>query len=88
MSFYSEKILPVISDAMTGPLEGARNKLMAELSGDVLEIGFGSGLSLEHYPEAVRSAGPRDSSQTKVPRTTRRPAPAMARRRGMSVIRS
>ena len=30
-----------------------RRALLADVTGDVLEIGFGSGLNLEHYPEAV-----------------------------------
>ena len=32
-----------------------RQKLLSEVSGDILEIGFGTGLNLPHYPEAVTS---------------------------------
>ena len=32
-----------------------RQQLLAEVSGDVLEIGFGTGLNLPHYSEAVTS---------------------------------
>jgi ubiquinone/menaquinone biosynthesis C-methylase UbiE len=31
-----------------------RNMVLAEVSGDVLEIGFGTGLNLPHYPPHVR----------------------------------
>lgn len=30
-----------------------RQQLLAEVSGDILEIGFGTGLNLPHYPEQV-----------------------------------
>lgn len=32
-----------------------RQRLLNEVSGDVLEIGFGTGLNLPHYPDAVTS---------------------------------
>lgn len=32
-----------------------RQQLLSEVSGDVLEIGFGTGLNLPHYPAAVTS---------------------------------
>jgi ubiquinone/menaquinone biosynthesis C-methylase UbiE len=56
MGIYSRHILPRILDfAMRreslGPL---RREVLAELAGDVLEIGFGSGLNLPFYPPAVR----------------------------------
>lgn len=31
-----------------------RQTLLADVKGDVLEIGFGTGLNLRHYPEAVK----------------------------------
>jgi len=31
-----------------------RSEALSEASGDILEIGFGTGLNLEHYPEHVR----------------------------------
>ena len=51
MSFYSERILPhVINLACSGkPTRRQREKIVPEASGDVLEIGFGSGLNLPHY---------------------------------------
>ena len=31
-----------------------RNEVLAHVDGEILEIGFGTGLNLEHYPEHVR----------------------------------
>ena len=55
MGFYSRVLLPRLLDwSMSG--EGFahyRRTLLADVKGDVLEIGFGTGLNLQHYPEAV-----------------------------------
>jgi ubiquinone/menaquinone biosynthesis C-methylase UbiE len=54
--FYDERILPRItelscSDRATGRW---REQVCSGASGDVLEVGFGSGTNLLHYPAAVR----------------------------------
>lgn len=51
MSWYDEKILPRLIDLACGvrPARKQREKIVPRASGDVLEIGFGSGLNLEHY---------------------------------------
>ena len=56
MGFYSNLIIPYCIDlAMSGSnLEQYRQQLLANVSGDILEIGFGTGLNLPHYPEEVR----------------------------------
>ena len=56
MGFYDERILPYLLDlSMAGStLEGYRRAVLAEVSGEVLEIGFGTGLNLPYYPEHVR----------------------------------
>ncbi len=55
MGFYSRYILPhVLEFAMTRPEATAeRPAALAEAAGDVLEIGFGTGLNLAHYPTSV-----------------------------------
>ena len=56
MGFYSRVIFPRLVDfVMRGPhLTELRKALLAGASGEILEIGFGSGLNLPHYPPAVR----------------------------------
>jgi len=57
MGLYGRRILPVIMDkAMsTEPIGATRSRVLEGLSGTVLEIGFGSGVNLEHYPAGVAS---------------------------------
>ena len=56
MSLYSRFIFPRICDWVMGDprMSALRKDLLAEVSGEVLEIGFGTGLNLAHYPEHVR----------------------------------
>ena len=51
MSWYEEKVLPrLINVACSSkPAHKQREKVVPRASGDVLEIGFGSGLNLAHY---------------------------------------
>jgi ubiquinone/menaquinone biosynthesis C-methylase UbiE len=55
VGYYSEQIVPRITNVLLGNKEFA--KLRAEecegLHGDVIEVGFGSGLNLAHLPPAV-----------------------------------
>lgn len=55
MSIYSQVIFPRVCDLLLNrPLVGRhRRELLAHAYGDVLEIGFGTGLNLPHYPEQV-----------------------------------
>ncbi|MEL4895629.1 class I SAM-dependent methyltransferase [Crocosphaera sp. Alani8] len=55
MGFYSDVIFPYgIELMMSGsPFSEYRRKLLKNISGEVLEIGFGTGLNLAYYPETV-----------------------------------
>ncbi|MBC6475555.1 MAG: class I SAM-dependent methyltransferase [Hormoscilla sp. GM102CHS1] len=56
MGFYSQVILPRALDwMMSDPvLTQYRQEVLSEVSGEVLEIGFGTGLNLPHYPESLQ----------------------------------
>ena len=57
MGLYSRHIFPRFCDwAMNGipAWPGSVSEVLAEAEGEILEIGFGTGLNLEHYPEHVR----------------------------------
>ncbi len=51
MSFYDDKVLPHLIDlaCSTKPTRKQREKIVHLAEGDVLEIGFGSGLNLPYY---------------------------------------
>lgn len=55
MGVYSDVLLPMGYDwMMTSDAKGrARTRQLAQVRGDILEIGFGTGLNLPHYPEYV-----------------------------------
>jgi ubiquinone/menaquinone biosynthesis C-methylase UbiE len=55
MGFYEQRVLPRFVDlALSGrAFAGLRARAAAGLEGDVLEIGFGSGRNVPHYPATV-----------------------------------
>lgn len=55
MGFYSNLVIPYCIDlSMSGSnLQQYRQELLKDVSGEILEIGFGTGLNLPHYPEQV-----------------------------------
>lgn len=57
MGWWSERVVPRLTHATLDNPEVARyrERVCAPLSGDVLELGFGTGLNLPHLPAAVRS---------------------------------
>lgn len=57
MGFYDNKVLPHIINTACGVKANKvhRERLCGALKGQVIEIGFGSGLNLPFYPQAVTS---------------------------------
>jgi ubiquinone/menaquinone biosynthesis C-methylase UbiE len=57
MGFYERRILPRFVDKVCGvaTLRPLRERVCAGLTGDVLEIGFGSGHNIGYYPATVTS---------------------------------
>lgn len=56
VGLYGDQVLPRITNVVLANREYApmRARVAAGLAGEVLEVGFGSGLNVPHYPPAVR----------------------------------
>lgn len=50
-----ERVKPWIQDRVMGFMDDMRPESLAEATGDVLEVGFGTARNLAHYPAKVRS---------------------------------
>jgi ubiquinone/menaquinone biosynthesis C-methylase UbiE len=55
MNVYERQVLPRVIDKLLGTraLAELRARVAGSLSGEVLEVGFGSGLNVPHYPAGV-----------------------------------
>jgi ubiquinone/menaquinone biosynthesis C-methylase UbiE len=54
MGFYEDSVLPRLVDLTLGrPFERTRARVASGLTGQVLEVGFGSGRNVAHYPASV-----------------------------------
>ncbi len=55
MGFWCEQVLPrILNSTLSIPaVHRMRERVCAGLSGEVVEIGFGSGLNVPHYPPSV-----------------------------------
>jgi ubiquinone/menaquinone biosynthesis C-methylase UbiE len=71
---YSRHIFPRILDWSLGvtPVQQLRSKALAEARGQVLEVGFGTGLNLRHYPPQVEAIVAIDSERMLPERVARR----------------
>lgn len=56
MGFYADNLFPRFLDAQMNreKFRLERAKTLSEISGNVLEVGFGTGLNLPHYPYNIR----------------------------------
>lgn len=57
MGFYSQKIFPYLLDwsLSDSTFNQYRQEVLAEVEGEVLEIGFGTGLNLSFYPDEINN---------------------------------
>lgn len=55
MGLWAERVVPRITNKVLASAKHAeiRRRVCAGLSGEVMELGFGSGLNIAHYPAAV-----------------------------------
>ncbi|MDB9372951.1 class I SAM-dependent methyltransferase [Nodularia sphaerocarpa] len=65
MGFYAQKIFPYLldwslSDSKIGEY---RQQILAQVKGEVLEIGFGTGLNLSYYPKSLEKLVTIDSNR-------------------------
>lgn len=56
MGFYQDQILPRLTNVVLSgrEFEALRARVTEGLEGEVLEVGFGSGRNIPHYPSAVK----------------------------------
>ncbi|MCP3987376.1 MAG: class I SAM-dependent methyltransferase, partial [bacterium] len=67
--YYERRIMPPMLDRAMRGFGSYREETLAEAKGDVLEIGFGTGLNLRYYPESIdrlSTIDPMDALQQKV----------------------
>src|SRR6266545_4355608 len=65
MGLYGERVLPRIINVACGmkTAEPLRRRVCEGLAGDVVEIGFGSGLNIPFYPAAVTQVAAVDPAE-------------------------
>ena len=78
MGLYADWILPWLIEGQLGKpdIASARAALLRGLSGEVLEVGFGTGLSLPHYPPSVTRLVVLDPHRPPLKRVAKRVAAA------------
>ncbi len=74
MGFYQEKVFPFFVERAlsTNECQQQRQQLLSKVNGTILEIGFGTGLNLPHYPAHVRQLTTIDINRGMLRRAQRR----------------
>lgn len=81
MGFYGDQVLPRFQDKVMGrkPAREVRARVCAGLAGDVVEVGFGTGLNARYYPPEVTKVFAIEPSKVCMriaePRIARSPVP-------------
>ena len=81
MGLYQDQLLPRLQDKVMDrkDMREVRARVASGLTGDVVEIGFGTGLNAPYYPEAVARVAAVEPSKVCMriaePRIARSPAP-------------
>ena len=76
MGFYTDRVFPLLLDWTMRAVNDLRAPALAAATGDVLEVGFGTGLNLPFYPSAVRRLVALDPLRALERRVARRVAAA------------
>jgi ubiquinone/menaquinone biosynthesis C-methylase UbiE len=78
MSFYEQHVLPHLLNVFmnTKAVAAERKRCLEQVKGTVLEVGFGSGLNLPHYPRTITKVVGIDPSERSATLAKRRIAAA------------
>jgi ubiquinone/menaquinone biosynthesis C-methylase UbiE len=76
MGFYQRRIFPYVLDLAMRGMNPLRADALAAASGEVLEIGFGTGLNLAYYPPGVTRVHALDPADLLADRVAKRIAAA------------
>lgn len=74
MGFYEQRVLPHLTNRVMSSksIRIGRDRVCSELTGEVIEVGFGTGLNVPHYPAHVTRVLAVEPSQSSVRLARRR----------------